>query len=135
MRTISLNGSGYYFKYITLRWHEIFDRFRFGLPHLQHFATHASDRDWTNDAFDYRYDLTNRLDFNKYHIFDCGLGPSPWQEPSEYGPGHEYHDFYLRGAHPHSERLYVEFPRCDEEDTEALVCLMKAVNSRTSLAV
>lgn len=129
--SIGTNGHGEYFKNVSLRWHDIFDRFRSELPHLQDFAMHTSDLDWSDDAFDYRYDLSNRLGDNKYHVFDCGTVP-PWQDPGDYSEGY---NFYLRGAHPNCEYLQVEFPQCHDEDAEALRRLLKVVNQRAKNAV
>ncbi|UPX21238.1 uncharacterized protein EKO05_0011431 [Ascochyta rabiei] len=120
--------NGCYFKEISLRWHDVFDRFRSGLPHLQHFAACGSEH-WTNDAFDHRYELTNRSVGNRYYVFDCGSVP-PWRD----FPERSSHNFYRRGSHPNSAR-HVEFPRCYDEDVEALGRLMKVANERARIAV
>lgn len=135
-RTMTNDGRGYfsYIKTISMRWHYVFDLFRSGLPHLQHFALCSSNRDWADDSFDHRYNLMNRLLRNRYYMFDRGSIPH-FLEPEDYRPTAGHHDFYLRGAHPDSEYLRVEFPMCDDEDAEALEKLMKIVNHRARTAL
>ncbi|KAJ4336297.1 hypothetical protein N0V95_008644 [Ascochyta clinopodiicola] len=125
--------NGRYFTEISLRWHDVFDRFRSGLPHLEHFAACGSEH-WTNDAFDDRYYLRNRLAGNRYHVFDCGTVP-PWLDFDQHTPVRKGHNFYRRGVHPNSEEFHVDFPECYDEDMEALDRLMKVVNERARVAV
>ena len=133
---------GDYFTLVTLRWHQVFDRFRSDLSHLEHFALRCTDTSglndcWSPDDFDHRYTLTNSLRNTSYHFFDgqCivpGRGSVPqWVDPS---PEKRAHKFDRVWCHP-KPSIEVEFPECGEEDAEALRRLMKTVNKRGSTRV
>ncbi|CAG5156522.1 uncharacterized protein ALTATR162_LOCUS4319 [Alternaria atra] len=123
-----------YFTQTSLHWHDIFDRFQFGLPHLQHFAIHNSFMHWANDAFDNRYKISNILTHDRYHVFDVE-SVHPWREFHPFGRNAESYEFYRQNPHPDSEDLSVKFPECDDEDAEALERLMKVVNARAESEV
>ena len=133
--SLQAEGDSYfpYFKLISLRWHQVLDRFRSVLPHLEHFAMCGSDCDWTDDAFDHRYNLTNKFRANRYHFFDSGTIPH-WLDSWSSRPANCY-EFYRNGGHPNPEYWQVEFPGCHDEDAEALGKLMEAVNKRARTAV
>jgi hypothetical protein len=130
---------GDYFTLVTLRWHQLFDRFRSDLSHLDHFALRCTDTSgpndcWSADDFDYRYNLTNSLRNTRYYFFDSdcnvsGTGCVPqWIDP---GPERRAYGFY-RGWHHPKPSIEVKFPDCDEEDAAALSRLMEVVNKRGS---
>ena len=129
-------NSGYcpYFKLISLRWHDVFDRFQSGLSQLQRFAWCGSDIDWTDDCFDHRYTLTNRLNHNRYQVFDRGTA-LPWSSFEKCGSRTRCYRFYIRGFGADRGYLEMEPPLCDDEDLGALTELMSVVDERARLAM
>ena len=128
---------GDFFMVVNLRWHQVLDRFRQNLLHLEQFALRCTDGSrpngcWSDEDFDHRYTLTNSLRASRYHFYDSdclahGFGFVPqWVDP---GPGKKAHEFH-RGYHHPKPSVEVESPDCDEEDAEALRMLMEAVNKR-----
>lgn len=122
-----------YFKLIPMRWHQVLDRFRSNLSHLGHFALRCSDGcDWSDDAFDYRYDLINVLGPSRYQFFDQGSMPH-WLHRQRHEP--KSHEFYRRRQHPNPEYWNVDFPDCYEEDMQALGRFVEVVRERKNSGV
>jgi hypothetical protein len=120
-----------YFTLVSLRWHEVFNRFRANLHRLEHFAMYSSNRDWTEDAFECRYNLENHLRGNRYHVFDRGSVP-PWLDWEHHvRPQHRYHEFFCgKPDRPDPNHRRVEYPACLDVDLEALGKLMEVVKRR-----
>lgn len=111
-----------HFKEFDLRWHQIFTRFRTGLPNLRHFAIGKGDL-YEMQKFEERYELLSRLLGDRYYVFDILNEPSQW-----IGGGREY----AARCEPIYGKNGVElsFPECDAEDYGALVALLELVISR-----
>lgn len=107
-----------YFKLIDLRWHHVFPQFQSGLPHLKHFS--IGHGDWGHQRmFEQRYNLLPRLVTERYHGFDCRVGPTQWVDAA--------YDYEMWNV---DESVEVEYPACDEEDHDALDALLEAVSLR-----
>ncbi|KAF3037479.1 hypothetical protein E8E12_004031 [Didymella heteroderae] len=122
-----------FFTLVSLRWHTVFDRFRTSLYHLEHFATYGSVSNWTEDAFEYRYNLENSLRANRYYTFNCGSVPpwADWEDPVRpYNRDHIF--FHCRTDRPDPNYRRVQHPACLDEDLEALGQLMEEVKMRGS---
>ncbi|KAJ4298128.1 hypothetical protein N0V90_006027 [Kalmusia sp. IMI 367209] len=129
-----------YVKEIALRWHEALAQFRTGLPHLKHFALGQGNWD-EGTMFEERYELLNELRWDRYHVFDKGIGPSQWMGGGGYWvlararAGQEWekrsHKF-VTGGKGRDEFL---FPNCDKKDLETLVELLEAVEERAGARV
>jgi hypothetical protein len=122
-----------YFTLVPLRWHDVFERFRSSLHHLEHFAMYGTGRnhDWSEDTFEHRYSLENSLRANRYHTFNRGSVPhwKDWEDPIR--PHNMYHEFFhSRPDHPDPKNRRVEYPECLDEDLEALCKLMEVVRMR-----
>jgi len=107
-----------YFKLIDLRWHHVFPQFQFGLPHLKHFSIGKGDWD-RQRMFEQRYNLLPRLITERYHSFDCGVGPTQWVDAA-----------YNYEMSNEGEPVEVEYPGCEKKDQEALNALLEAVSLR-----
>lgn len=100
------------FKYAK-RWHDLFDRFRTDLPHLQHFRIGTQP---DSVAWDER-ELPVALSHTRYMGFRGGGMPTPW----------------IHGSHPQDTMRISEYeeledaPECDEQDREALERLLDKI--------
>ena len=115
-----------YFVHVALRWHNVFDRMRIGLPRLHHFA--MGHGDWNEGkAFEERYELANSIEDERYCMFDWGIGPSQW---IMYSPRR-------RSGYCFSveQDELVPFPQCKDEDQRALVKLLEVVEARAGTKV
>jgi hypothetical protein len=106
---------------VDLRWHQVYGRFRAGLPHLRHFATGHGDWGFRGKAFEQRYDL--KCVTGDYQFFNYGSGPSSWID--EIG-----HSFYMPQDGSYRE---IDYPECEEADKQVLEALLKDVQQRANM--
>jgi hypothetical protein len=71
------DNSDQYFVQVSLRWHEILDRFRLELPRLKHFAL-SNDATAMHKAFENPNDLISQVGYSRYFTFDYEMGPMSW---------------------------------------------------------
>ncbi|KAF2171633.1 hypothetical protein M409DRAFT_17869 [Zasmidium cellare ATCC 36951] len=139
-----------------VRWHTLFRRFKYGLPHLRHFAIRTTASHWVErpdsqdvDSFRDTFALENNLQVSRYCLFDAGIGPSQVVDisyPQKYEkdwdtyPGAERMAAFDHGWEDEMDEMAEEqkkefvdgakFPDCWSEDWEALGELMAVVEGR-----
>ena len=125
-------GDGHYFKEVSIRWHHVLPRFQTSLPHLGRFAMGRGD--WRRQTmFEDRYEMVNKCLWGRYYMFQRSewiAGDDHWVVAPRYGdppegPVRKY-SFRMGGQNT----IDVLFPTCDEEDMEALIKLLDAVEER-----